>query len=695
MTSVQNLVQRLKAQRSGQGWKAKCPAHDDQTPSLSINEGADGRALIKCHGGCSPDAVLSAAGMFLSDLFPAPIKTAQAAPVKATPVVQPRPLGELLDGVCKILRRYVVFQSREQAEAVALWVAHTWALEAFDYTPILAVHSAEKRSGKTRLLDVLALVVKGPWRAAGASEAVLFRKVDRDKPTLLYDEVDTVFHAKKNDGMENIRRFFNVGYERGAKIPRCVGEGTKQDIQEFDTFCPKATSGIDKVLPDTVADRSIPIELERQSREDKAERFRRREAEEVIRDTREGLEAWAQPDVIEALRAARPVLPEELTDRQQDICEPLLAIAEMAGGRWPGRGRDALVKLCAQEEDASRGVTLLDAIRGVFDKTEEEKLTTKTLLEELIRRDDGPWALMFEDALKHDKLNSAASRLARMLKPYKIKTHTIRLTETETGRGYYRSDFAKSWELYLTASTSPPREGITPNTPNTYEGKNVLPSTDVLPCGEKTNTGSHEGKTGNVLPVIPVLPSPGGGETEPVVALGAMLFPSDDPVWFKYKPELGRYAGESEHRETIRYIPFPDSPKCELCGTTQSPFWWYHRLRRVAHCKDCFFNELFGVYDLDVWITQEGYEDYIPGEKWELPAEPSERLKRWERWLHAREERDWSEKEKAEFGALEAELLAFKPAFPKKELEANGMTAGQFLAEATALFNAVPVNEPR
>jgi len=70
---VENLVQRLDARRSGKGWIAKCPAHDDRKPSLSIDEGTDGRALIKCHAGCSTDDVISALGLTKRDLFPATI----------------------------------------------------------------------------------------------------------------------------------------------------------------------------------------------------------------------------------------------------------------------------------------------------------------------------------------------------------------------------------------------------------------------------------------------------------------------------------------------------------------------------------------------------------------------------------------------------------------------------------------------
>jgi len=70
MRPVENLVQRLNARRSGQGWKANCPAHDDHVPSLSIKEGADGRVLLKCFAGCSTDSVLAAIELKARDLFP-------------------------------------------------------------------------------------------------------------------------------------------------------------------------------------------------------------------------------------------------------------------------------------------------------------------------------------------------------------------------------------------------------------------------------------------------------------------------------------------------------------------------------------------------------------------------------------------------------------------------------------------------
>ena len=63
---------RVHAKPAGEGWLAKCPAHDDQRASLSIGTGTDARVLLKCHAGCDPDAICTAAGMTLADLYAHP-----------------------------------------------------------------------------------------------------------------------------------------------------------------------------------------------------------------------------------------------------------------------------------------------------------------------------------------------------------------------------------------------------------------------------------------------------------------------------------------------------------------------------------------------------------------------------------------------------------------------------------------------
>ena len=70
--SAENLLSRLERVKStGAGrWQARCPAHDDKGPSLSIRETDDGTVLLHCFAGCSVHEVVSAVGLELTDLFP-------------------------------------------------------------------------------------------------------------------------------------------------------------------------------------------------------------------------------------------------------------------------------------------------------------------------------------------------------------------------------------------------------------------------------------------------------------------------------------------------------------------------------------------------------------------------------------------------------------------------------------------------
>src|SRR5205823_254720 len=110
-------------------------------------------------------------------------------------------------------------------------------------------------------------------------------------------------------------------------VPRCVGATSK--IINFRVYCPKVLAGIG-TLPDTVADRSVPIRLARRTRNEVVADFRRRTAKLSADDLRERLEKWAAEHVDE-LGDALPTMPEELSDRMQEGCEPLAAIADAAG----------------------------------------------------------------------------------------------------------------------------------------------------------------------------------------------------------------------------------------------------------------------------------------------------------------------------------------------------------------------------
>jgi hypothetical protein len=383
------------------------------------------------------------AAWFRNELFK-PVPAESAALVLGKPVN----LAVLLGDVRDYVKRYVVFTGEAQPLVVALWAAHAWAIDAFDYTPYLQVTAPEKQCGKSRVLDCLEPLTPKAWRVISPSEAVLYHKIGVDKPTLLLDESDTLFCKGNDDRGEFLRSLLNAGFERKAKVPRCVNKG--EEIKEYAVFCPKAFAGIGS-LPDTVNDRCVPIRLRKKRRDESVERFRKREAEVVADPIRERFEAWAKDEkVMAALRSARPEIPDALSDRQQDICEPLLAIADLAGGEWPRKAREALIELCVSEEnEESIGVKLLSDIRRVFDEQQTDRLSTIDLVKALVALEtENPWAPWWEKDVASNNVKGAGTNLSRRLKRFGIKSCVIRTSAESTPHGFYRADFDDVWARY-------------------------------------------------------------------------------------------------------------------------------------------------------------------------------------------------------------------------------------------------------
>lgn len=402
-------------------------------------------------------------------------------------------LAALLNDVAAFIRRYVVL-SEYQAQTAAMWVAHTHSVEAAECTPYLSITSAEKRSGKTLLLEVLSLLVARPWFTGRVTAAVLVRKVARDAATLLLDESDAAFKAEK-EYAEALRGILNSGYRRGGVASLCVKAGGDFGLRDFPVFGPKALAGIGK-LPDTVADRSIPIELRRKARGENVERFRLRDAKVEAAPLRERLESWAAL-AVPVLEGARPDIPQELDDRAADVWEPLLAIADIAGGDWPERARAAAKALSVGEgrEDDSFGVRLLRDIREVFERRKADRLPSAALVEALVKLEEAPWGDLWGKPLD-------ARRLAKMLKPYGIGSKQLRVDPRTTMKGYQAHDFEDTWSRYISPGreTSETREttaaGVSGDSGQGVSDNDVV--TETSPLLEATFSGQDEANVSDV-----------------------------------------------------------------------------------------------------------------------------------------------------------------------------------------------------
>ena len=346
----------------------------------------------------------------------------------------------LLDDIHAFLARFVVYPSQEAHTAHTLWVAHTHLMDTWDSTPRLAFLSAEPESGKTRALEVSNLLVPNPVDAINVSAAYLFRKVAADKPTVLFDEIDTVFCSRNGTAgnNEDIRGLLNAGHRRGATAGRCVMHGNIVMTEELPAYAAVALAGLGD-LPDTILSRAIIVRMNRRAPGERVEPFRARLHTAAGHALRDRLAAWAKG----ARFAGWPTLPAEVTDRAADCWEPLIAVADLAGGRWPAAARAAAVALVARLADDRRevsyGLRLLADMRTVLG-TEDIK-TTVAILDKLQKLDESPW-----NDIRGKPLTDRG--LAMRLRAYGIEPRTLRIGGA-TPRGYRREDFIDAWARYL------------------------------------------------------------------------------------------------------------------------------------------------------------------------------------------------------------------------------------------------------
>lgn len=376
--------------------------------------------------------------------------------------VDPAPL---LTDIAATIRRFIVCD-RETADAAALWATLTWFIDDVQVAPLAVITAPEKRCGKSQLLTLLGKLSCRPLTASNISPAALFRAVDVWKPTLLVDEADAFMRDN-----EELRGIINAGHTRdSAYVVRTVGEDFTPT--RFSVWGAKALAGIGH-LADTLMDRAIVLELRRKLSHENTERLRY--AEPNLFDTLAEKLARFADDYRDAVRRARPVLPTELHDRAQDNWEPLLAIADVAGGEWPELARRAALKLSGSDSPTmTTGTELLADVKAVFESKGIDRISTHDLIEALCTDTEAPW-----ETYNRGKPISPR-QVAKRLSDYGIASQTIRIG-LNTPKGYLRGGFDEAFSRYL---PPPPLPSATPPQTRQEAGFHVA---DTKPCFGNTN----------------------------------------------------------------------------------------------------------------------------------------------------------------------------------------------------------------
>jgi putative DNA primase/helicase len=333
---------------------------------------------------------------------------------------------ELLEEIAALLNNYAIMPDGGYV-TTSLWIVYTHAFDVFDISPYLAINSPVMRCGKSTVAEFIKATSLRGILASNITAASMFRAIEAWHPTLVADEADTWMFNERSE----LRGIVNSGNKRdSAYVIRAVGED--YEPRTFSTWSPKVIAGIGK-LPDTVMDRSIVLTMRRKLPDERTRPWRpTRDADLRWRLTQIRSKAyrWAF-DHQEELRHARPQLVPALHDRAQDNWEPLLAIADLAGDRWPMVARRAAELLTSQVTDETTGLLLLTDLRDVFGESGATELTTEYVLWKLNAMQHRPWPTWGRGRPLSGK------GLANLLNPFDIRP--VKVNEGKA-RGYQLDD---------------------------------------------------------------------------------------------------------------------------------------------------------------------------------------------------------------------------------------------------------------
>jgi hypothetical protein len=230
------------------------------------------------------------------------------------------------------LSRFYYFRNPYQPDILALWIMGSYIFTVFRYFPYLHF-KAEKRSGKSFLMDVMQKIVFNGEMVSNITEASLFRDIQCNRTSLFLDEVER-FRTKDKDIYGQLISILNTGFYYNGNTKRTEKVKDEFMVKNYSTYSPKVLAGINE-LDDVLQDRTILIRLWRKKGEEKVQRFKlNNDLETEIQQLKHhcfifGLKYG--PAIFDYYNRLDnfDIMPDNLNDRERDIYEPLFAIAQV------------------------------------------------------------------------------------------------------------------------------------------------------------------------------------------------------------------------------------------------------------------------------------------------------------------------------------------------------------------------------
>jgi uncharacterized protein DUF3631/uncharacterized protein DUF3854 len=355
----------------------------------------------------------------------------------------------LLDEIRATFQRFVVTVQPEAVILESLWILFAHTIDAFGIAPILAFWSPVPECGKTVNQSIVGKLVPKPLEGSSLTEAVVFRVVEKFKPTVLVDEAADMLTTRPE-----LLSLLRAAHQKNkAFVYRTVGDS--HEVTPFSTWAPKSLAITKNKIEDALASRCLIVRMHRKTKGEKTERFSSTKEYAELDVLRRKAARWTQ-DNFNAIRDAAPQGVTDLDNRSLDNFEPLFKIAHVVGGQWPALINDAALKILGGDGpvERSRSIELLADIQLVFAQSERvdtdrdgrERITSADLVDELVSNEERPWATYNKGK------PITQNQIGRLLKDFSIYTRDIWRREADCKeknlKGYYRHEFDNAFSRY-------------------------------------------------------------------------------------------------------------------------------------------------------------------------------------------------------------------------------------------------------
>lgn len=347
----------------------------------------------------------------------------------------------VLDETRAFVERFVTLPGEAELDIVTCWIAHTHARNtrgylAFSTTPRLAIISDKPGSGKSSVLEHVVRLSYHGASMLDLTPAMFAQMISQDCATVACDETDVLFGKGAAKG--TLRSLMNAGYRDGAKWGR-VNKPT------VSVFAPLALAGLAQTFRtakelEPLRTRCLIVEMEPATAPD---RYYARDHDALANRLRDQLTTWAARNLALITESYPDAIPEGIEHRMLECAEPIVQIADAAGGRWPGAIRAALAELLlgdsSQPEPMSLTDSLLVSLKAVF--ADQEKMSTVELIDGLYELPGSEWRKLWPNR------EAAPRELSFMLAPKGIGPVRVRFGDL-TVRGYRAADLAPLWDEF-------------------------------------------------------------------------------------------------------------------------------------------------------------------------------------------------------------------------------------------------------